>query len=93
MIAHRGLGQILLANYSILVGLILLTCYILAQVLLIQSVVLPMLLVNLQNLLQVLVSKLLFDLLGGLLLVEIVERVYFLCHIHAFIYVRVDLVA
>ena len=93
MIARRGLGQILLASYSSLVSLILLTCYILAQVLLVQSVVLPMLLINLQDLLQVLVSQLLFDLLGGLLLVEIVERVYFLCHIHAFIYIRVDLVA
>ena len=47
MVACRGLGQILLASYSSLVGLILLTCYILAQVLLIQSVVLPVLLVNL----------------------------------------------
>ena len=93
MVARRGLGQILLASYTCLVSLILLACYILAQMLLIQSVVLPVLLVNLQNLLQVLVSQLLFDLLGGLLLVEIVERVYFLCHIHAFIYVRVDLVA
>ena len=93
MVACRGLGQILLASYSSLVSLILLACYILAQVLLIQSVVLPVLLVNLQNLLQVLVCQLLFDLLGGLLLVEIVERVYLLCHIHAFIYVRVDLVA
>ena len=53
--------------------------------------VLSVLLVDLKDLLQVFILHLLLKLLAGLLLAQIIESTDLLGHIHAFIYVRVDL--